>query len=74
MEQKIWNFVAGNKIYTAHSRNQLKKKRKAMRSNPNFTREISNLIPITLNTESGEARMPLIYVANVKKSDKNART
>lgn len=71
MEKRLWNFVAGDKLYTASTRNQLKKKRKALRSNPTFAGEVSEIVPITFNTETGEARMPILYVAKIKR-DKNA--
>jgi hypothetical protein len=66
--------VAGNKAYTSNSRHKLKHKRKALRSNPTFSGSISNIIPISIDSETGEVRMPIIYVANIKKSEKNART
>ena len=65
-----WTFVVGGKAYTSNSRHLLKHKRKALRSNPTFTGTISDIIPISLR--SGEARMPIIYVANIKRSEKNA--
>jgi hypothetical protein len=67
-----WTFVVGGKAYTSNSRHLLKHKRKALRSNPTFTGTISDIIPISLSSESGEARMPIIYVANIKRSEKNA--
>ena len=66
--------MAGNKAYTSTSRHRLKHKRKALRSNPTFSGSVSHIIPISMDSETGEARMPIIYVANIKKSEKNART
>ena len=66
--------MVGNKAYTSTSRHRLKHKRKALRSNPTFSGSVSNIIPISMDSETGEARMPIIYVANIKKSEKNART
>ena len=71
--KSLWTFVAGDKAYTSNSRHQLKHKRKALRSNPTFTGMISDIIPISLSSETGEARMPIIYVASIKRNEKNAR-
>jgi hypothetical protein len=70
--KNIWSFKAGNKSYTSLTRSQLKKKRKALRYNPTFTSSISDIIPINFDAEKGEARMPIIYVATIKKVNKNA--
>jgi hypothetical protein len=70
--EKLWFFKSAGKVYSAQTRNQLKKKRKALRSNPTFKGYISDIIPISLDPEQGEARMPIIYIAAIKKSDKNA--
>ena len=69
----LWTFVGGNKAYTSNSRHKLKYKRKALRSNPLFSGKISDIIPIAMDSKTGEARLPIIYVANIKKSEKNAR-
>ena len=70
--KSLWTFVAGNKAYTSTSRHKLKHKRKALRSDPTFSGSVSHIIPISMDSETGEARMPIIYVANIKRSEKNA--
>ena len=70
--ENLWFFKSSGKVYSAQTRNQLKKKRKALRSNPTFKGSLSDIIPISLNSETGEARMPILYVANIKRSEKNA--
>ena len=63
----LWTFVVGDKTYTSTSRHQLKNKRKAMRSNPTCNdTDPSRIRPIRINTELGEAYMPIIYSAHIK--------
>lgn len=74
MKKPIWTFIAGNKAYTSHSRHQLKNKRKALRSNYTFKGNISDIIPIQIDSSHGEARIPIIYVATMKKGKRDARS
>jgi hypothetical protein len=60
-----WILTRKERAYSSSTRNQLKKKRKALRSNPNFKGYLSDLIPISFNSETGELRMPMVYIADI---------